>query len=100
MCEPQELPRVCMKPSPKESISSITLVVCLLAFFLAIPAARAQIVTNTFTNTALDLVTNGVIGSGFDGADLALGDVPGGNNAGVGNGLTLQASTVLFPGYL
>ncbi len=78
----------------------MTLVVCLLALFLALPAARAQIVTNTFTNTALDLVTNGVIGSGFDGVDLALGDFPDGNNAGLGSGHTIQADTALFPGYL
>jgi hypothetical protein len=50
-------------------------------------------VTNTFTSPSLDLVTNGVIGSGFDGVDLNFGDVPGGNNAGIGNGVTLAANS-------
>jgi regulation of enolase protein 1 (concanavalin A-like superfamily) len=79
-----------MKPSQNKSISLTTLVVCLLA---AAVTTRAQVVTNTFTNPSLDLVSNGVLGSGFDGADLAFGDVPGGNNAGIANGATLAANT-------
>src|SRR5580658_9673377 len=89
-----------MTPSPKKSLRSVALVVSLFAFLVATSTTRAQTITNTFTNTAIDLVTNGVLGTGFDGADLALGDVPGGNNAGIGNGATLQADTALFPGYL
>jgi hypothetical protein len=58
-------------------------------------------VTNTFSNPSLDLVTNGVIGSGFDGLDLAFGDVPGGNNGGDGNGATLSANSAApFTGFL
>ena len=83
--------------SQHASISLTTLVVCLLA---ATVTAQAQVVTNTFSNPSLDLVTNGVIGSGFHGVDLALGDFPDGNNAGLGAGATLQADAALFPGYL
>jgi hypothetical protein len=79
-----------MKSSQNKSTNLTTLVAGLLA---AVVTTQAQVVTNTFTNPSLDLVTNGVIGSGFDGVDLAYGDVPGGNNAGIGNGATLQANT-------
>lgn len=76
------------------SISLIALAFCLLTLPGAMVTAHAQAVTNTFTNPALDLVTNGVIGSGFDGADLNYGDVPGGNSAGLGNGgMTLAANS-------
>ncbi len=85
-----------MKPSQNGSIHLISLVVCLLAFFAATVSTRAQVVTNTFTNPNLDLVTNGVIGSGFDGVDLNSGDIPGGS----GGGTTLLANAALFPGYL
>jgi hypothetical protein len=74
----------------------MTLVVCLLAFLAATVATRAQVVTNTFTNPTLDLVTNGVLGSGFDGVDLNAGDIPGGS----GIGTTLLANAALFSGYL
>jgi hypothetical protein len=82
-----------MKPSKNRSISLISLVVCLFGFLGATATAQAQVVTNTFMNPSLDLVTNGVIGSGFDGADLAFGDVPGANNGGAGNGMTLAANS-------
>ena len=78
----------------------MSVAVCLLTLLAATPIARAQTVTNTFANSTIDLVTNGVIGSGFDGADLAFGDVPGANNGGAGNGATLAANTALFPGFL
>jgi hypothetical protein len=70
-----------------------TAVICLLTLLAATLTARAQLVTNTFSSPSLDLVTNGVIGSGFDGADLAFGDVPNANNAGIGNGMTLAANS-------
>ena len=79
-----------MKPSQITSISLTTLAVCLIA---TTAATQAQVVTNTFTNPLLDLVTNGVIGSGFDGVDLNFGDVPGANNGGDGNGMTLAANS-------
>jgi hypothetical protein len=81
-----------MKPSQNGSIHLISLVVCLLAFFAATVSTRAQTVTNTFTNPNLDLVNNGVIGSGFDGVDLNSGDIPGGS----GGGTTLLANSGAF----
>src|SRR5271157_4183802 len=92
-----------MKPYNNTSISLKTLIVCLLALTAATVTTRAQtVVNNPFTNPNLDLVTNGIIGSGFDGADLALGDIAGGNTAGLGNNAaTLQAndgSIIGFPG--
>jgi hypothetical protein len=98
------------KPSPNDystrmnapvnkSIAPTTLLVCLLALLGASISARAQLVTNTFS-TPVDLVANGVIGSGFDGLDLNFGDVPGGNNGGDGNGKTLLADTTTFSGFL
>ncbi len=95
-----KLRQACMRPSPKKSIRSIALLVSLFALLLATSTARAQSITNTFTNTAIDLVTNGVLGTGFDGVDLAFGDVPDANSAGLGTSRTLQADTSLFPGYL
>jgi hypothetical protein len=85
-----------MKPTQNRSISLITLVVCLLALLAATVTTQAQVVTNTFSNSSLDLVTNGVIGSGFDGVDLNSGDIPGGS----GSGTTLLADAALFPGFL
>jgi len=83
-----------MKSSQNKPIHLITLVVCFIVLLAAMATTQAQVVTNTFTSTTLDLVTNGVIGSGFDGADLNFGDVPGANNAGVGNGgVTLAANS-------
>jgi hypothetical protein len=82
-----------MKPTPNRSIRLTILTVCLLALLAATATTRAQVITNTFTSTTLDLVTNGVIGSGFDGADLAFGDLPNANNGGAGNGMTLEANT-------
>jgi hypothetical protein len=62
---------------------------------------RAQTITNTFSNGSLDLVANGVVGSGFDGVYLGFGDVPGGNNGGDGNGATLMANSLSpFTGFL
>src|ERR1700678_2814338 len=83
-----------MKSSQNKPIHLITLVVCFIVLLAATATTQAQVVTNTFTSTTLDLVTNGVIGSGFDGADLNFGDVPGANNAGVGHGgVTLAANS-------
>ena len=78
-----------MKPSQPRSIRWITLVVCLLALPAATVSTRAQVVTNTFTSATLHLVTNGVIGSGFNGVDLNSGDIPGGS----GSGTTLAADS-------
>jgi hypothetical protein len=75
-----------MKLSQHASISLTTLVVSLLA---ATATTQAQVVTNTFTNPNLDLITNGIIGSGFTGVDLNAGDIPGGS----GTGTTLAANS-------
>jgi hypothetical protein len=82
-----------MKSYHHRFVSLTTAVICLLTLLAATLTARAQLVTNTFSSPSLDLVTNGVIGSGFDGADLAFGDVPNANNAGIGNGMTLAANS-------
>jgi regulation of enolase protein 1 (concanavalin A-like superfamily) len=90
-----------MKATQYKLFSLTTLAVGLLALLAATATTQAQVVTNTFTNASLDLVTNGVIGSGFDGLDLAFGDVPGANNAGDGNGATLMANSAApFTGFL
>ncbi len=90
-----------MKPSQYKSFSLTTLALCLLSLLAATAPIQAQVVTNTFANASLDLLANGVIGSGFDGLDLAFGDVPGGNNGGDGNGATLMANSAApFTGYL
>jgi hypothetical protein len=72
------------------------MVIGLLILLSATATTKAQVVTNTFTSTTLDLVTNGVLGSGFDGVDLNSGDIPGGS----GSGTTLLANAALFPGFL
>jgi hypothetical protein len=71
-----------MKPLKNRSFSLISLLVCLLALLAATVNARAQVVTNTFPNPSLDLVANGVLGSGFDGVVLNSSDIPGGSGAG------------------
>jgi regulation of enolase protein 1 (concanavalin A-like superfamily) len=82
-----------MKPTQKRSISLLTLAICVLALLATTVNTRAQVVSNNFTSTSLDLVTNGIIHSGFDGADLNFGDFPDQNTAGLGNGVTLAANT-------
>src|SRR5580704_13970056 len=90
-----------MKSSQKRSVRLTTLAACVFALAVSLVTARAQVITNTFSNPSLDLLNNGVIGSGFDGVDLGFGDVPGGNNGGDGNGQTLQANSLApFTGFL
>jgi hypothetical protein len=75
---------------------------CLAALFSATLSARAQTITNTFSDGSLDLATNGVLGSGFDGVYLAFGDASSDpDNGGDGNGATLQANSLSpFTGFL
>ncbi len=56
--------------------------------------AQAGSITNNFTSGA-DYVANGVVGTMWDGVYLGFGDLPGGNNGGVGNGSTLIANEAL-----
>jgi len=89
-----------MKPTKNRSLRLITLAAGLLVLLAVTAATQAQVVTNTFSNSSLDFVTNGVLGSGFDGVDLAFGDFPDQSSAGLGTARTLQADAALFPGYL
>jgi hypothetical protein len=78
-----------MKPTQNKSTHLLCLHVFLVVFLAAAVTARAQVVTNTFTNPNLDFVTNGILGTGFTGVDLNSGDIPGGS----GTGMTLAADS-------
>lgn len=79
-----------MKPTRNNPLTRSTRLTIQVASLLAATAvAQGQVVTNIFMSQSLDLVTNGVIGSGFDGVDLNSTDVPGGT----GSGTTLAANS-------
>ena len=91
-----------MKKSRNRFVRLTWFFVCLLPLLSAALAARAQTITNTFTSASLDLASNGVVASGFDGVYLNFGDVSADpNNGGDGNGVTLQANSFApFTGFL
>ena len=91
-----------MKKSKNKFLRLTLFVLCLLPLLSATISAKAQTITNTFSNGSLDLATNGVLGSGFDGVYLTFGDVsPDPNNGGDGTGATLQANSLApFTGFL
>ena len=61
---------------------------------------EAGSITNNFTTT-YDYAANGVIGdTNWDGVYLGLGDVPGGNPGGDGNGTSIVANANSFSGFL
>ncbi len=70
----------------------------LLAASAVVMTGHAATLINTF-DAPFDYVANGIVGDpNWDGVYLRLGDIPGANPGGDGNGLTTDANTTVFGG--